>query len=52
VTVLCDSGQRYNSRIYNTAWLEERGLSVPHGDDLSFLEEEEEDTPSQEESQA
>ncbi|ELR21373.1 cysteine synthase 2, putative [Acanthamoeba castellanii str. Neff] len=40
---------RYNSRIYNTTWLEERGLSVPHGDDLSFLEED--GTPSQEENQ-
>lgn len=27
VTVLCDSGQRYQSRLFNAAWLAERGLS-------------------------
>jgi len=26
VTVLCDSGSRYQSRIYNQAWLKEKGL--------------------------
>ena len=26
VTVLCDSGGRYQSRLYNRAWLEEKGL--------------------------
>jgi cysteine synthase A len=26
VTVLCDGGTRYQSRLYNRAWLEERGL--------------------------
>ena len=27
VTLLCDSGSRYQSRLYNPAWLEEKGLS-------------------------
>jgi cysteine synthase A len=36
VTVLCDGGDRYRSRIYNAAWLEENGL-VPQAKDLSFL---------------
>ena len=29
VTVLCDSGDRYRSRLYNPAWLREKGLPVP-----------------------
>ena len=29
VTVLCDSGARYQSRIYNPAWLTQKGLDVP-----------------------
>jgi cysteine synthase A len=29
VTVLCDHGQRYQSKIYNPAFLNERGLPVP-----------------------
>jgi cysteine synthase A len=29
VTVLCDSGQRYQSKIYNPVFLRERGLPVP-----------------------
>jgi cysteine synthase len=29
VTVLCDSGQRYQSKIYNPAFLRERGLPEP-----------------------
>ena len=36
VTVLCDGGDRYLSRIYNAAWLQENGL-VPQAKDLSFL---------------
>ena len=28
VTVLCDSGSRYQSRIYNPQWLAEKGLSI------------------------
>ena len=28
VTVLCDSGSRYQSRLYNTQWLEEKGLAI------------------------
>ncbi len=36
VTVLCDGGSRYLSRLYNTAWLAQNGL-VPRHDDLTFL---------------
>lgn len=30
VTVLCDFGTRYQSRLYNPAFLESKGLPVPH----------------------
>lgn len=36
VTVLCDGGQRYLSRLYNDAWLIEKGLK-PKAKDLEFL---------------
>ncbi|HEY5348184.1 MAG TPA: cysteine synthase A [Candidatus Lustribacter sp.] len=36
VTVLCDGGDRYRSRIYDAAWLAENEL-VPQAKDLSFL---------------
>ncbi len=29
VTVLCDGGARYQSRLYNRQWLESKGLTVP-----------------------
>jgi cysteine synthase len=29
VTVLCDSGGRYQSRLYNPAWLKEKNLKLP-----------------------
>lgn len=29
VTVLCDGGDRYRSRLYNPSWLRQRGLPVP-----------------------
>jgi cysteine synthase A len=29
VTILCDQGSRYQSKIYNPAFLRERGLPVP-----------------------
>ena len=29
VTVLCDSGGRYQSRLFNRAWLKEKGLTAP-----------------------
>jgi cysteine synthase A len=29
VTILCDSGQRYQSKIWNPAFLKEKGLPVP-----------------------
>jgi cysteine synthase A len=36
VTVLCDGGERYRSRIYNDDWLRENDV-VPAATDLSFL---------------
>ncbi len=30
VTILCDYGHRYQSRLYNPAYLQQRGLPVPH----------------------
>jgi cysteine synthase A len=36
VTILCDGGERYRSRLWNAAWLAENGAS-PHATDLSFL---------------
>ena len=36
VTILCDGGDRYRSRIYDAAWLAENDL-VPQAKDLSFL---------------
>jgi cysteine synthase A len=29
VTVLCDSGDRYRSRLYDAAWLAGKGLQQP-----------------------
>lgn len=29
VTVLCDSGSRYQSRLYNPEWLASKGLQIP-----------------------
>ena len=36
VTILCDGGDRYRSRIYDAAWLAENDLT-PQANDLSFL---------------
>jgi cysteine synthase A len=36
VTILCDGGARYMSRLYNSSWLAENSLT-PKCDDLSFL---------------
>ena len=36
VTVLCDGGDRYRSRLYNAAWLEENDV-MPSAVDLAFL---------------
>jgi cysteine synthase A len=36
VTILCDGGDRYRSRLYDRSWLEENDL-VPAASDLSFL---------------
>ena len=39
VTVLCDAGERYNSKIFNSAWLKSYSLEPNVGDasDLSFV---------------
>lgn len=37
VTILCDGGQRYLSRLYNLAWLAEREL-LPRAKGLEFLD--------------
>jgi cysteine synthase len=37
VTILCDGGERYRSRLWNKAWLEENGGYVPRADDLSYI---------------
>ena len=36
VTVLCDGGERYRSRLYDAGWLRENDV-VPQATDLSFL---------------
>jgi len=36
VTVLCDGGDRYRSRLYDAEWLRENDV-VPTATDLSFL---------------
>jgi len=37
VTILCDGGTRYMSRLFNPAWLAENDLT-PHASDLGFLD--------------
>ncbi len=37
VTILCDGGDRYRSRLFNESWLRENG-HWPLSDDLSFLD--------------
>lgn len=37
VTFLCDSGSRYESKIYNPAWLKEKNITIGPAEDLSFL---------------
>jgi cysteine synthase A len=37
VTILCDGGGRYLSRLFNAAWLAQNGLTPRHAD-LTFLE--------------
>jgi cysteine synthase A len=36
VTILCDGGERYGSRLWNAAWLAENDCA-PRATDLSFL---------------
>ena len=36
VTVLCDSGDRYRSRLYDRDWLAGRGLQQPDCDGAQF----------------
>ena len=38
VTILCDGGDRYRTKLYNEEWLAERGLSPKHtGTSLAFI---------------
>ena len=39
VTVLCDGGERYRARLFNSSWLESQGLAVPARgvDSLEFV---------------
>jgi hypothetical protein len=37
VTILCDGGERYRSRLWNKTWLEENDC-VPTARGLEFLE--------------
>jgi cysteine synthase A len=37
VTILCDGGDRYRSRIYNAAWLAENGVTPDPAAGLAFL---------------
>jgi cysteine synthase A len=36
-TLVCDGGQRYQSRLFNAAWLAERGLLPPAGQSLEAV---------------
>ena len=36
-TVLCDGASRYQSRLFNAEWLEEKDLKISRNDDLSFV---------------
>jgi cysteine synthase A len=36
VTILCDGGERYRSRVYNAEWLAQNDVT-PSATDLSFL---------------
>lgn len=38
VTVLCDSGDRYRSRLYDADWLATKGLSQPQRDSLTVAQ--------------
>lgn len=35
VTILCDGGERYKSKMYDPNWLKTKGLSVPTIDTVS-----------------
>jgi cysteine synthase A len=37
-TVLCDGGGRYQSRMFNREWLDDKGLAVTDTRDLSFVQ--------------
>lgn len=37
VTLLCDGGQRYQSRLFNAKWLAEKGLEPPRGQSLEAV---------------
>ena len=39
VTILCDGGDRYKSKLYNQEWLKEKGLTPQNeGNNLDFME--------------
>ena len=38
VTVLCDSGDRYRSRLWNREWLQSRGLTQPERQGLGSVQ--------------
>ena len=37
VTILCDGGDRYMSKLYNKKWLEDKGLTPTRSKDLNFV---------------
>ena len=38
VTILCDTGANYNSKIFDTSWLKEKGLEpVIKGNNIDFV---------------
>ena len=38
VTIMCDGGERYLSKLYNEAWLAKLGLTPKHTDDLNSIQ--------------
>ena len=37
VTILCDGAARYQSRLFNDAWLKEKGVTLTHPSTLEFV---------------
>jgi cysteine synthase A len=38
VTILCDGGDRYMSKLFNKKWLEKQGLTPTKSKDLNFVQ--------------